>query len=118
MSETKNTSTERRKVPRSKRKLRMGISHGGEQMTACHTEDISNNGVSCLFPHELALFTMYDVTICVSDSEEEVVSTTAVVVRSEPIQMAGNTLYRTALYFSRIEEEEKARIQKYIDNRS
>lgn len=107
---------ERRRAPRSPQRVNVGIVREG-RLATCQTEDISTHGIACLFPQELSLFTMYDVTLALSDRKSDRLETTGVVVRTEPVEVDGRTQYRVALFFSRISPEDKERLQAFLDGR-
>jgi len=113
MGKTATVKHERRRAPRARKQVQLDITRDGDVAT-CLTEDVSTHGISCFFPHELALFTMYDVTLALSP--EERLETTGVVVRNEPVNVNGQTLFRVALFFSRISPDDKQRLQEYLDH--
>ena len=113
MSKISTGKHERRRAPRARRQVQLDITRDGNVAT-CLTEDVSTHGISCLFPHELALFTMYDVTLALSAKDK--LETTGVVVRNEPVVVDGQTLFRVALFFSRISPDDKDRLQEYLDH--
>ncbi len=105
---------ERRRAPRAPERVSVGIVSDGRVAT-CQTEDISTHGIACLYPHELSLFTMYDVKLALSEKKSDHLETTGVVVRAEPVEIDGRTQYRVALFFSRISPEDKDRLQQFIE---
>jgi c-di-GMP-binding flagellar brake protein YcgR len=87
------------------------------------TVDLSAGGLSCRAPVFLAPMTKMAVSLVLpgnggAEKADQVVRGEAVVVRTEPEKDAApaDGLYRIALFFSRMDESDRRKLQEYLRN--
>lgn len=114
---------DKRRHPRVAQRLRVR-SESREPRLELETIDLSAGGLRCTAPVFLSPMTRMALSLVLPPSpggpdEEQVVSGEAVVVRSEPPRASGpGQLYKVALFFSRMEEADRQRLQDFLKNRS
>ena len=120
MSGTKD----KRRHPRVVQRLRVR-SHD-EHDLELETIDLSAGGFSCTSPVLLAPMTKVALSLILPQTRseptqsEQVVNGEAVVVRAEPSASAASNggPYRLALFFSRMEEEDRQSLKKFLRTRN
>jgi c-di-GMP-binding flagellar brake protein YcgR len=110
------TRTEdKRRHPRVSHRLRVrSQDQGGVDL---ETIDLSAGGLSCDSPAFVAPMTKLALSLQLpspAGNGGAVVEGEAVVVRSEPANRGG---YRIALFFSRMDEEHRRRLQQFLESR-
>lgn len=113
------TASERRLSPRSKIAFDCGIIENVEPIRSL-TFDLSSRGLSCVLPREIPLFTKVRVILQIPleladrDNDKKEIHCEGVVVRRERSDGEDGSHYKTAIYFSRIEPEDSAKLQRYV----
>jgi hypothetical protein len=113
-----------RRHPRVAKRLRVRSDHHNE--LELETIDLSAGGFSCSSPIFLAPMTKVALSLVLPPApngptkREQVVSAEAVVVRTEPTQSASSDpgTYRVALFFSRMEDDDRSRLQEFLKSRN
>jgi len=114
---------DKRRHPRVAQRLRVR-SDIREPRLELETIDLSVGGLRCTAPVFLPPMTRMALSLVLphtpgAPEEEQVVSGEAVVVRSEPAESGGSDeLYNVALFFSRMEDADRQRLQSFLKNRS
>jgi hypothetical protein len=118
-------SDDKRRHPRVAERIRVRSSSRDAQ--ELETIDLSAGGLSCTAPAFLPLMTKLAVSLVlpghkssVSGSDDsQTVEGEAVVVRTEPSsETPGNGPYRVALFFSRMEDEDRSRLLDFLGRHS
>ncbi len=111
---------ERRKHPRRKVIVQSRIA-GAQGANECETIDLSANGLSCLTPRPLDIFTKVRITLMIPDrpgvngsTPMKPVDCEGVVVRSDPDTLDGKEGYHTAIFFNHVQDEAIDLIQQYV----
>ena len=114
---------DKRRHPRVAHRLKVR-SDFREPRLELETIDLSAGGLRCTAPVFLSPMTRMALSLVLppgpgGSDEEQVVSGEAVVVRSEPAAPGKpGELYNVALFFSRMEEADRQRLQNFLRNRS
>ena len=111
---------DQRRHPRVARKIR--VRPHAREAVELETIDLSVGGFSCTAPAFLAPMTKMAVSLVLppdagtGQSEDQTVHGEAVVVRTEPGHAAShaNGGYRIALFFSRMDDEDRRRLARYL----
>ena len=117
--------TDRRQNPRLIRNVPIRVRLPGQDV-AIESMDISCNGICCRVNNCITEMTRLEIIMILppaGDSEDEIESSShqvkceGVVVRVEDELSEGNTkTYNTAIYFDKIEEEEKQKLLSFVLN--
>ncbi len=117
--------TDRRQNPRLIRNVPIRVRLPGQDV-AIESMDISCNGICCRVNNYIPEMTRLEIIMILppaGDSEDEIESSShqvkceGVVVRVEDELSEGNTkTYNTAIYFDKIEEEEKQKLLSFVLN--
>ena len=116
---------DKRRHPRVAHRIRVRSS--SREAVELETIDLSAGGLSCTAPAFLPLMTKLAVSLVLpghkssaSGSDDgQVVKGEAVVVRTDPSSPApGNGSYRVALFFSRMEDADRARLLDFLARQS
>lgn len=116
---------DKRRHPRVAERIRVRSS--SREDLQLETIDLSAGGLSCTAPAFLPLMTKLAVSLVlpghkssVSGSDDgQTVKGEAIVVRTEPGAPApGNGTYRIALFFSRMEDEDRTRLLDFLGRHS
>ena len=92
----------------------------GEHLLTATTQNISAKGLCCSLSHHIPMFTKLSICLMVpnpSDSsheETDEVDCEGVVVRVEKEDDENGTIYRTAIFFTHIDEESIDKIENYV----
>ncbi len=118
-------ANDKRRHPRIAHRLRVRSDHTED--LELETIDLSAGGLSCSAPIYLEPMTRMALSLVLpsnssaeSEQKELRVNGEAVVVRAErePGGDANGGSYRVALFFSRMEEEDRRRLQEFLKTRS
>jgi PilZ domain len=115
---------DKRRHPRIAQRLKVKSSSREPQLEL-ETIDLSVGGLRCTAPvflppmTKMALSLVLPGTPGAGDGHEQVVNGEAVVVRSDPPAPARpGDLYRVALFFSRMDEADRKRLQDFLNDRN
>lgn len=114
---------DKRRHPRVSHRLRVQSDFRDPRLEL-ETIDLSAGGLRCTAPVFLPPMTKMALSLVLprtpeGPDEDQVVSGEAIVVRSEPATARGSgELYNVALFFSRMEEADRRRLQDFLRNRS
>ena len=115
---------DKRRHPRIAQRLKVESS-SREPRLELETIDLSVGGLRCTAPVFLAPMTKMALSLVLPSApgaaagEEQVVRGEAVVVRSDPPAPASpGALYRVALFFSRMDEADRQRLQEFLKSRN
>jgi hypothetical protein len=121
-----NQSKDARRHPRVAQRIRVRSS--SREAVELETIDLSAGGFSCTAPAFLPLMTKMAISLVLPDPARarggdgdghETVNGEAVVVRSEPAApVDGKATYRVALFFSRMDDEDRRRLLDFLGRHS
>ena len=117
-----SASAERRRHPRINERLPFTLKAGGFD-TVTETINLSCLGAYCQLDKRIPLMTHLEITLALPRGDKkkdfEYVACRGVVVRVEEggSQFHRGSVYNTAIYFSEIEESEREKIVRSVENR-
>lgn len=103
---------ERRKYPRSKRRLQMVLEDGGPGVLN-HVDNISESGVLCHTVKPVALMTKIGVIMDLPKPIEYRIESEGVVVRCEPDEL-GDDHFKVAIFLPKLTEIDKDAIRAFL----
>ena len=106
---------ERRSGKRFQTPIQLHLQDEGEATTVS-TRDIGMNGLSCYLPRPLGLFTKYRFRLFVPDGEEgpREIDGEGIVVRVEEVEVRGEILFSTALFFQHLDDGHYQILDAYL----
>lgn len=112
---------DKRRHPRIAKRIKV---ESADRKLQLETIDLSAGGLSCRAPVFLAPMTKMAVSLVLpgnggAEKTGQVVKGEAVVVRTEPekgTEAPSDGLYRIALFFSRMDESDRKKLQEYLKN--
>ncbi len=115
-----SSASDKRRHPRVPQRLRVRSQHAGA--LELETIDLSAGGFSCTSPVFIAPMTKVALSLILPPTRngpvqsEQTVNGEAVVVRTEPSKpgSADGGPFRVALFFSRMEEDDRRRLQEFL----
>jgi len=110
---------DRRKHPRASKPVPLSLK-GAEPRILNKVDNISSSGVLCHTAKKLPIMSKVAMEITVDASDEsygqpERIECQGVVVRSEPHPDDTNGGYGTAIFFTRLSDEDRARLERFVD---
>ncbi|MFP4501093.1 MAG: PilZ domain-containing protein [Candidatus Hydrogenedentota bacterium] len=109
-----STGKDRRKFPRSKRKLPV-IAGDSADAVLNHVDNISANGVLCHTVKPLSLMTRMRIVIDLPQPADTRVNAEGVVVRCDPDEN-GNEHFKVAILFTKIADKDHDAIQQFVEH--
>lgn len=103
---------ERRRYPRSKRRLQMMFEDGGPGLLN-HVDNISESGVLCHTVKPVALMTKIGVVLDLPKPAEYRLEAEGVVVRCEPDEL-GDDHFKVAIFFPKLTSRDKEAIHSFL----
>jgi len=117
-----NSSTDRRAHPRYERELEIESGNGsGVVLARMLSRNLSIGGVSCISSQDIPEMTRLSVRLMLPqsptpDAVVEPLDVEAVVVRRRPVDSpsGGNERYELALFFPKLEAQQKRRLRDFL----
>lgn len=106
------TDEDRRRYPRSKRRLQLVSDHSGPGVLN-HVDNISEAGVLCHTVKPVPLMTRIGVVLDLPKPIGHRVETEGVVVRCDPDEL-GDDHFKVAIFFPRLTGEDKEAIRNFV----
>lgn len=117
------SASERRSHPRAAICIDFNID-GGDHLLTGSTENISPKGLCCELSHHIPLFTKLEMCLMVPDPKDEsheemdAVRCEGAVVRVDKIDSEPEPVYKTAVFFTHIDESGSEKLNNYIQYHS
>ena len=107
-----STGDERRRYPRSRRKLTLSVEDGAPGVLN-HVDNISANGVLCHTIKPVPLMTKLGMALELPAPINKRVECEGIVVRCEPDEK-GDDHFKVAILYSRIDEDDRKAISEFV----
>jgi len=111
---------ERRSQPRAHLSLDFHV-QSGDNLLSATTTNVSAKGLSCVLGHYIPLFTKLNICLMIPDPSDQTheetmaVNCEGAVVRAEEEPSENSSVYRTAVFFTNLDENSAAKLNEYIE---
>ncbi|MCA9411146.1 MAG: PilZ domain-containing protein [Candidatus Omnitrophica bacterium] len=115
MTESQKPSVERRAHRRARENILVSV-QDEDQSISVATRDVCPNGLSCVLPKPLSLFTKYRFALSVpaSDGHLNEIDGEGIVVRVEEVEVDGEMQFETAFYFQHLDDGHQLVLEEFV----
>ncbi|MCG3197335.1 MAG: PilZ domain-containing protein [Candidatus Omnitrophica bacterium] len=116
MPHSKEPKVERRAKQRHRAEIEISV-HLDARQTTVSTRDLCLNGLSCVLPEPLSLFTKYRFRLGIPQDNGEVqqLEGEGIVVRVEEVEVGEENLFQTAFFFQHLDPGHLRILEEFLD---